>query len=191
MLQLTSCVNNRFNISINDPIIIGQADTILAGGDSVVITLEMVSGEYFTANNTISTYRTNFKGEFQFCVRNGLDDAILFKERVVFEEDDICFDKMFDIVVDDYNNDGNPDFTIGQYGGSTNNIFKLYNVLPSGKIKEMLVGNTNIMTIANRCFSVKLDKMDKTTFYARHYNNEIAEFVDIVYTWDSKKFKVS
>lgn len=51
--------------------------------------------------------------------------------------DDVTFHSFFDIEFDDYNGDGDLDFTIGQYATSNGNIYQLFTIEQSGNIKTV------------------------------------------------------
>jgi len=99
-------------------------------------------------------------------------------------EEDMQFRKgAFELIFDDYNNDGYFEFTIGQYGSSNNSFFNLYTIRPEG-ISALVQG----MAIADSSYSVALEKKNAGTFSYRYYDNSRSSLIETTYEWDGTSY---
>ncbi|MEA4822237.1 MAG: hypothetical protein VB122_08455 [Erysipelotrichales bacterium] len=102
----------------------------------------------------------------------------------------MTFKSSFNIEFDDYNNDGDLDFTIGQYGSSNGYLYKIFKLRKNGKVEELPIKDHTDLFISNRTasYSTKLNKINGNTFEIEYYDNSVpATFYDF-YTWDGKQF---
>ncbi|TVX98023.1 hypothetical protein [Cohnella terricola] len=90
----------------------------------------------------------------------------------------------FELVFDDYNNDGYPEFTIGQYGSSNNFVYNVYTIRPEG-ISTLVQG----MAIADSAYSVAFEKKDRGAFSYRYYDNSRSGLIETTYEWDGTSYR--
>jgi hypothetical protein len=92
-------------------------------------------------------------------------------------------DRKFEIVFEDYNNDGFPDFSIGQYLSSNGSVYNLYSLMPDG----IRVLHSNLFT-AERSYSHLYEKAGNTSFINRYYDMENGTYKEVLYTWQGERF---
>lgn len=113
--------------------------------------------------------------------QTGLDK--IFKEPLIFISS-------FQIQFDDYSNDGDIDFTIGQYASSNGREYKLFTLKKDGKIEELPVKGYPSLFISNTIgfYSTKLTKVDNAAFKTEYYDSSIGKNPEDVFKWDGKEF---
>ena len=94
----------------------------------------------------------------------------------------------FEILFADFNEDGNIDFTIGDYLGSNYTSFNIYSILDNDTIQD----SGSILTSEKKeenCYSMLFDYKDKT-ISTQFYDMEKGDILDVSYTWnyDDEKF---
>jgi len=182
--------SNNSKIKIKDPIVLSHNSICLSDGKTVYVNLEMYSGEYFYGCTGGGTYETNWEGNYQIRIysdESNLDNYISVNP-VFIDDKEMNFDKKFELKFDDYNNDSNPDFTLGQYASGNYNIYRLYTILPDGELKELSCDNGNTLMISKHDFSIKLEKVNSTSFKTELYNSGTAEVTEQIYEWKDSKF---
>ena len=94
----------------------------------------------------------------------------------------------FEILFADFNEDGNIDFTIGEYLGSNYTSFNIYSILKSDTIQDLGCILTSEKKEEN-CYSMLFDYKDKT-ISTEFYDMAKGEILDVSYTWncDDRKF---
>lgn len=180
-------------VRLESPLAISRNSIKMADGSLYYVNIEMLSGHYVYYNQGGGFYGNNFEGNYQVRVFTCESDEEndIFKAPISIEGENMNFGGEtsfgeFSLVFDDYNNDGNTDFTLGQWGSSNGNIYKLFSIYPNGEIKELDTGGT--MQIANHAFSVGLDKLTPTSFSVSYYDNSIGKHITTTYEWTDNKF---
>jgi len=84
------------------------------------------------------------------------------------------FDKYFEILSEDYDNDGTPELLIGQYGCQNWNLYHMYTVSEDLKISEK--ENVPELTISEQDYSIILQKDEDKLIYS-YYNNSKSDWV--------------
>ena len=160
----------------------------LANGKQATIQLHTENAKEFDAAYAGAPgggiYDLNFQGNYQIKV---LDSAEKVLTETDFKTDDgqpANFSGEFSLQFDDYNRDGNPDFTIGQWFTSTNFNYQMYTVLPDGKVKRIDSGS--ILNLSHD-FSVKFEKDKSTGFYAKVFDNSNGTTEQVHYSWNAAK----
>lgn len=107
----------------------------------------------------------------------------IFKEPMIFNSS-------FEIQFDDYNNDGDIDFTIGQHASSNGRDYKLFTLRKDGRVEEMPIKGYSSLFISNTTgfYSTKLTKIDNVTFKIEYYDNSKGENIEKVFKWNGKEF---
>jgi len=91
--------------------------------------------------------------------------------------------RAFNIDFADYNNDGYPDFTIGQYFSSNGFTYNLYSLKPEG----IIVLHRDLFTAAGE-YSILYEKAGNTSFKNRYYDMDKGNMTETLYTWQGDKF---
>jgi hypothetical protein len=185
-------------ISLTAPLPLSRNPVTLADGKDCYVNIEMTEGSYSYFSAGGGSYGNNFVGSYQvrvFTEDIGSDQTDLYTAPILFEGyEPMTFgsgDSLggFSLIFDDYNADGNPDFTLGQWGGSNGNVYKLFSVYPDGTVTELLI-EAGPISIRQFDFSVQLDKMSDTSFSKVWYNNSVGESIKTVYEWKDEQFVV-
>lgn len=102
----------------------------------------------------------------------------------------MIFNSPFQIQFDDYNNDGDIDFTIGQYASSNGKEYKLFTLKKDGTIEVIPVKGHSSLFISDTTgfYSTKLTKTDNVTFKIEYYDNSNGQNIEKVFKWDGKMF---
>lgn len=101
---------------------------------------------------------------------------------------DMIFNKTFLLQFSDYNNDGYPDFVIGQYGSSNGNLYRLFTI-KNGKIEPLPVKNGGLFSSGGRSrYTREFDKFAKNGFINWYYNNALGKSIRQNFEWDGAQF---
>jgi hypothetical protein len=86
--------------------------------------------------------------------------------------------------------DGNPDFTVGQYGSGNGSLFKLFTLRPDHTIRELQIKGaaSGLFISSPDRYSVKLDAAEGG-FLAGHYDNALGQQIETAYRWDGAAFQ--
>lgn len=91
----------------------------------------------------------------------------------------------FDIPFDDYNGDGNLDFTIGQYATSDGNIFNIYTIQPEGISR---IGGPIFTSDKDGYYSTRYVKKPPSSLLNRYYDNSRGETFESTFEWINDAF---
>jgi hypothetical protein len=214
VLLLSACSDEATNItnspaplyeataSPNQPSLSTASDTILVTGPLTLsrndlfqltekqeyLSVVLTSGKYFEDWSPGPLMGRNWKGEFQIQLSNENGEVKSAVELTDYFYDEIVFNSFFDIDFDDYNGDGNIDFTIGQYASSNGSIFKLFTLDHSGRIEELPIkGHHEIFVSGTGRYSTKLAN-NQFGFSSTYYDNSIGKDVTQSFVWNGKEF---
>lgn len=161
----------------------------LPDGQSVRMQLVMNKGVYYTDNweNYLpggGIYETNYQGTYQLWMVTA-ENCVAQKYDLTpdFDSDTLNFPESFEIKIFDYNDDGLLDFTIGQYGSSSMQLYNLY-TLDSDSIRRIC--SEMIPYVGDKfsiIFPVDQSEIGKG-FHASLWNNAIGETEVISYRWN-------
>lgn len=183
-------------ITVQAPIILAEGHTQLASGENVAVYLEMIKGRYFQADLGESPYLSNFQGTYQFRVTEKANPSNTLCTEVISFDDggELNFSQTFVLGFQDYNGDGNPDFTLGQRSvGSTNMLYQLYSLNSDGNIYNLTFSDGHKAFIAladtNKAssFSIKLELRDGQVIIP-YYDAEFGGIKEISYQWENNSF---
>lgn len=191
---LAGCTNDNSYISdpaavnVESPFTISRNSLFQAAGKPGVLSLELVQGTYREDWNAPSPFAgRSWSGQFRLSI--SADDGRLLHTFPLSDQynEELVFNDLFLIEFGDYNSDGNPDFTIGQYGSSNGNVFKLFTISEDYSIKELPVDSTPelFITVPER-YSVKLDET-ADGFKTAFYDNSLGRQVVNTYRWNAFK----
>jgi len=129
-----------------------------------------------------------WEGEFQIQLSDENGEVKSAVELNAYFNDDIVFNSFFDIEFDDYNGDGNIDFTIGQYASSNGGIYKLFTLGNTGLIEELTIkGHPVLFVSGTGRYSTKLTKT-KSGFLSSYYDNSTGKDIKQNFVWDGEQF---
>ena len=146
---INSAEDNK-EISPETPVVFAAYyfDDTYPGFEGRSLVLEMTNGSYDSGN---SDYGAAWSGDFRFrlTVSNENSSYEISDSDVISPGFNFGFNEQFDISVDDYNNDGAPDFAVGQWGSlSGGSSCFLFSLFPDGtvvqkNIAENITGEEN------------------------------------------------
>lgn len=109
-----------------------------------------------------------------------------------FGEEPMIFKERFTLAFEDYNSDGNLDFTISQAGTSNGNLYAIYTVMEDSTIKELPIEEGDECIFSSQfVYSTAFTRVDTTTFYAGFYDNTQGKHYNAYYKWDGSAFRLS
>ncbi len=171
--------------------VIADNGTALSDGRKVTVRLVMTDGKYYDQSQVPyggGTYDQNYRGSYEIRV---FDAAGKLLSKTALDNtqggsaDDINFPGKFNLLFDDYNRDGNPDFTIGQWGVNGMDDYQIFTVMPNGSVKN-LTSHVDIFNNSQEP-SVRFEKDEKSGFYATVYNMELRKNEKVPYIWNKSK----
>lgn len=105
-----------------------------------------------------------------------------------FNGEELTFNRTFLIQFDDYNNDGNKDFAIGQYGSSNFNCCRLFTVR-NNRLEQLPVETGDVLSGngAGR-HGMRLEKYGKSGFLSSYYDNGRGKVIKQYFVWNGSAF---
>lgn len=195
LLVLTGC--KPADTTVQSPVILAEGSAQLGSGKNVAVYLEMTKGRYIQAFPGESLYPAYFQGNFQFHVSESeYPFDTLYTGAVVFDGGtELTFPQPFTLEFQDYNRDGNPDFTLGQRNvGSTNMLYQLYSLDVNGSIYDLSFsdGHKAFMALADttkaESISIQLEMRDGDLLIP-YYDTELAKIKELSYQWENGAFQ--
>ena len=146
-------------------------------GQSAYLRLKMVKGRYYEGWNPGAYMGTLWEGSFVIELADEYGKTIAETDMSKMFSETLVFKFSFNLEFDDYNNDGNMDFTIGQYTSSNGRIYKIFTLRKDGKVEELPVKDHPDLFISNSTgyYSTKLNKINGTTFEIEYYDNSVQD----------------
>jgi bla regulator protein BlaR1 len=187
---LVENTENYPDITIQSPIIISSNSMYPIIGKFQYLRLKMVKGKYYE-NWTPGPYMgTIWEGYYNIELIDDSGNIISQIELNKIYKEPLIFTSFFDIQFDEYNNDGDIDFTIGQYATSNGNEYKLFTLRKDGKIELLPINGYSSLFISDTTgyYSTKLTKLDNGTFKKEYYDNTKGKNVDDIFKWNGTEF---
>ena len=177
-------------ITVDSPFNLSRNELLQVTGQPETLNLELINGKYSEDWGALSPLAgRNWSGEFRLTVTGKWGEILSAYPLSEQYRETLEFADFFQIEFGDYNGDGNPDFTIGQYGSSNGNVFKLFTLNKDHSIQELPVNRTPELFIsAPERYSVKLAEVARG-FKASHYDNSLGKTVENTYHWDGAAFQ--
>ncbi|WP_148449078.1 hypothetical protein [Paenibacillus ihuae] len=177
-------------ITLDSPFSLSRNPLISVTGQPESLNLELINGKYsedWTEPSPLAG--RNWSGQYRLTVTGEQGDILSTYPLSGQYRETLAFDGFFQIEFGDYNGDGNPDFTIGQYGSSNGNVFKLFTLNKDRSIEELPVNHTpELFVSASGKYSVKLTET-AGGFKASHYDNSLGKQVENTYRWVGAAFQ--
>lgn len=187
-VELSSPSATSNTIQITGPFTLSRNDLFKYTNKHEYLSVVLISGKYFEDWTPGPFMGRNWVGEFQIQLSNESGEVTSAFELNGFGDSEIVFNSFFNIEFDDYNGDGNIDFTIGQYASSNVDVFKLFTLDQTGRIKELPIkGHPELFVSGTGRYSTKLTKTE-LGFSCSHYDNSIGKDVKQTFVWNGKEF---
>ena len=177
-------------ITIKDPIV--MANTYITSQDyylQIVLKEGSYRYEYLTGQQSFwngSYYLQVFQDTPE------LGNLIAEIQLEIGHEKELSFSGQFELFLDDYNNDGQSDFTLGQWIGSNQSIYQIYSIDKNGipYILPISISGSdqNSMIIASHSYSVALEKLSKDSITYENYDQTTGNYYSTELKWDETKF---
>ena len=182
--------DNNPNISIQSSMTLSNNDLFPLNGKQQYLRVKMIEGKYYEDWNSGAFMGTIWNGSFIIELNDDSGNVMTKTDLSTVYEEPLIFNSAFEIAFDDYNNDEDLDFTIGQYSSSNGNNYKLFTLRSDGKVEELPIKDYHSLFISKTegFYSTKLTKVDKNSFHIQYYDNSKQKnFID-TFRWNGKEF---
>ncbi|WP_019636515.1 hypothetical protein [Paenibacillus fonticola] len=196
LVLISACSSNKKidhsaeTIHVESEMTIAHSDLFPITGSHEFLSLRLVKGNYSEDWSPSPYTGRTWRGDFQLILsyENGKEISHIDLNNY-FNNEELIFNDFFEFVFDDYNGDHEIDFTIGQYGTSNGNFYKIFTLTSDKQIQEVNIAENNELFVSggNR-YSIQLEKINNQSFKVRHYNNVAGQYIDEIYTSDGNKF---
>ena len=160
------------------------AKSMIPGRSGQQLELIDVKGQH-TSKPIIGPIGDNYTGQFQLRVVNSMG-KMLFKFDLPDNKDNpLVFGGKFQFHLADYNGDGSPDFTLGQYADSNGYWYRLYTIKSSGLYQ---LPTAQLFVSGFTTYSPSFTLMKPNGFQIKYYDNSKAEWFRATYEWNDGKF---
>ena len=178
------------SIFIKSPMTISNNDLFPITGKHQYLRLKLVRGEYDEDWSPGPFSGTVWKGDFVIELADETGKTITETNLGrIYNNEPLIFTSHFQFEFDDYNDDGDADFTIGQYASSNGKDYKIYTVRSNGEIEELPIrGQPSLFISQNSGYSTRLEKVDPVSFKTSYYDNSAQKQVEKIFRWDGKAF---
>lgn len=178
------------DIIIQSPMTISNNDLFNINGEHQYLRLKMIKGRYYEDWNPGAYMGTLWEGYYIIELTDEFSNTIARTELSEIYNEPLIFNSQFQLQFDDYNNDGDIDFTIGQYVSSNGKNFRIFTLRNNGKIEELLIKDRSSLFISDTTgyYSVKLRKIDDISFKIEYYDNSKMQNCEEIFRWNGKKF---
>ncbi|MDF2485735.1 MAG: hypothetical protein K0R46_1903 [Herbinix sp.] len=177
-------------IVVDSPVTLSFNSMYPFNGKNQYLMLRMVEGKYYEDWNPGPIFGTIWEGDFIIELVDESFNTIAHTYLSEFFTGNLIFMSSFDLQFDDYNNDGDLDFTLGQYATSNGNNFQLFTLRKDGIVEELPIKEYPSLFISNSTdyYSTKLIKVNNTKFSKQYYDNLKGKSFEDEFEWDGKQF---
>ncbi|MGG0168874.1 hypothetical protein [Paenibacillus dokdonensis] len=181
---------NKNSITVSMPMTIAKSDLYPDFQIREYLSVQLVKGSYSEDWNPSPLMGRVWTGDFEFVLSDEYGKVIQRKPLNDFYQEKLIFNSFFDIEFGDYNGDGEIDFTIGQYGSSNGNVYKIFTLSKDGQIRELKIKGQNELVISggDSRYSTKLIKISSQSFQKKYYDNAKGKTFEDTYKWDGQEF---
>lgn len=180
----------NYDIKINSPMTLSNNDLFPINRCNQYMRLKMVKGRYYEDWSPGAYMGTIWEGYFSIELADESGNLISLTDLNEIYNEPLIFNSSFQIQFDDYNNDGDADFTIGQYVSGNGRNYKLFTIRKDGNIEELHIKDYSSLFISDTTgfYSTKLTKTDNLTFKINYYDNSKGETLEDIFKWNGKEF---
>lgn len=158
-------------------------------GETLYVNLEMTDGKHYTEEEAGGPgggiYPDNYSGTYRLRVADGEGKTVSTFSALGGQ---LNFGGAFELAWADYNGDGQPDFTLGQWGGSNGDVYALYTLNAQNVIEKLKLDREELY-IADHRPSIILEQPDKTSFAKKAYDQISGDYVQQEFRWDGQMFR--
>lgn len=180
-------------ITVQGTFTLSHNDLFPVTGRSEYLNVVLVRGTYYEDWNPGPFMGSNWTGDFELQWMDEQGTQLASLDLTDYYSEKMVFGSFFQLSFGDYNGDGAPDFTLGQYGTNNSNFYELFTLLPDHRIEQLPVeeGNELLISEGGNRYSVPLEMEDGQSFRALHYNNATGKYVKQLFKWDGTRFEKS
>lgn len=177
-------------ITIQSPMTLSNNDLFPINGEHQYLRLKMVKGKYYEDWTPGAYMGTIWEGYFTLELADEAGNVISQTDLDKIYKEPLIFNSSFQIEFDDYNDDRDIDFTIGQYASSNGRNYKIFTLRNDGKVEELTVRDYPSLLLSNTTgfYSTKLTKADNIAFETEYYDNSKGKNLKDTFRWNGKKF---
>lgn len=177
-------------IIVSSPVTLSFNSLYPFNGNDQYLMLRMMEGEYYEDWNPGPLSGGRWEGRYAFEIADEHFNTLSRTDLSEFFSGHLIFTSSFEIEFDDYNNDGDPDFTLGQYGTGNGNDFKLFTLREDGSVELLPIKDYPSLFISNKSsyYSTKLIKLSDTEFSKQYYDNAEGKIFEDIFQWDGTQF---
>ena len=175
--------NNSIKRTVSNVVL---AKSKISGHSGQQLELVDVKGMYIN-NTTVGPFQgNNWTGQFQLRVVNS-EGKVLSKLSLPDNKfTQLLFMRKFQFHFADYTDDGNPDFTLGQYASSNGSWYQIYEVKSDGIVQLPIY-----LFASDGGYSPLFQQVKPNGFKIKYYDNANAEWYQATYVWKKGKFEQS
>ncbi|HHW31498.1 MAG TPA: hypothetical protein GXX20_07495 [Clostridiaceae bacterium] len=187
IILLTTTLSGCSNVDSNQIVSYNNLDF---NGDSRIekLLIYMADGKYQVTDDSGSQTAWNWEGQFSLQLFDSRDNLIsTLNINKALNISKMNFNGKFTLEFDDYNGDGNYDFSLGQF--SSNNMFYYYLfTIKSNGIIELLPVEVGSIPSYYEGYSRKFEKYGNKGFKTVYFNSFSGNNVEVTYEWQDNKF---
>lgn len=162
-------------------------------GKPAYLRLKMVKGKYYEDWSPGPLMGTLWEGYYTMELADESGNTVMqtdFSKLYNSGREPLTFRSSFDMEFEDYNGDGDMDFTVGQYASSNGREYKLFTLRRDGKVEELLVKDYPTLFISGTTgyYSTRLTKIDNVTFKREYYDNSVGKHFEDIFQWNGNAF---
>ena len=153
------------------------------------IVVRMVDGKQYEETEAGPFQGWNWQGKFVVSLIDEAGKTISELDlNEAFGGQDLVFNSSFLLQFDDYNNDGNLDFALGQYASSNGNVYRLFTI-KDDVIELLPVKTGEIFSSGGRSrYTTEFEKFAKSGFINTYYDNIKGKYIEQHFVWDGSQF---
>ncbi|MNO38942.1 hypothetical protein D3C76_290600 [compost metagenome] len=179
------------SVTVTGPVTISHNDLYPVTARTEFLNLQLLDGSYSEDWTTPGPMMgRNWSGRFGLTVTDDQGRTLSRFPLSEHFEAPMSFNDLFQIQFEDYNGDGDPDFTMCQYGSSNGYFYKLFTLRKDNVIEELgIVPGVDLFISSPEGYSIKLDKVDDHSFKRSYYDNAAGEELEDIFQWDGSAFQ--
>lgn len=189
LLTLNDMLKPEFSFLIMDGIVSENTLDYDKDSKNEKIVVRMVDGKQYEETEAGPFQGWNWQGKFVVSLIDEAGKTISELDlNEAFGGQDLVFNSSFLLQFDDYNNDGNLDFALGQYASSNGNVYRLFTI-KDDVIELLPVKTGEIFSSGGRSrYTTEFEKFAKSGFINTYYDNIKGKYIEQHFVWDGSQF---
>ncbi|OPX44377.1 hypothetical protein CLHUN_16760 [Ruminiclostridium hungatei] len=162
------------------------------GGVKATVRLLMTEGRHITDGEPGPFGKEYYEGNLVAEVFDQSNKLLSVSDLTGCFSQPLVFRSRFDLKAGDYNGDGLPEFTVGQYFSSNYNAFNIFTLSEKGEVIKLQVRNiTDGILSSNHdgYYSTGFEKIGAGVFKVSVYDMQKGKYIDKAYKWNGLEFE--